>query len=87
MELYGGFDLHSNNSYLGIKNEEGKSVARGSLFYKEKSVMDASIVMLACGAGATAPVAKAAPAKSGGDGVTDDYLPCEAYKGKSNFHS
>ena len=26
MKLYGGIDLHSNNSYIGIVNEENQAV-------------------------------------------------------------
>jgi len=28
MELYSAFDLHSNNSYLGVIDEAGKRIAK-----------------------------------------------------------
>lgn len=40
MKLYGGFDLHSNNSYLGIRNEEGKVVFGKSLKNNKQLILD-----------------------------------------------
>jgi len=40
MELYGGFDLHSNNSYLGIKNKDGKVVFGKKLKNDKQLILD-----------------------------------------------
>ena len=40
MGLYGGFDLHSNNSYLGIKNEEGTVVFGKRLKNNKQLIID-----------------------------------------------
>ena len=40
MGLYGGFDLHSNNSYLGIRNEEGKVVFGKRLKNDKQLILD-----------------------------------------------
>jgi len=70
--------------YFFIRDENEKSVARGSLFYSDEDKMEANIKSLACGAGMGAKAA-AAPASS--KAVVDDYLPCEAYKGAEGFHT
>jgi hypothetical protein len=39
MGLYAGFDLHANNSYLGIVNEEGKRIHRKKLLNEPKVIV------------------------------------------------
>ena len=41
MELYGGIDLHSNNSYLGILNEENRVI------YKERHRNEMPLILSA----------------------------------------
>ena len=31
MKLYSGFDLHANNTYIGIKDENGKRLMKGKV--------------------------------------------------------
>ena len=41
MELYSAFDLHSNNSYLGVIDEAGKRIA------KKKMANDPQLILSA----------------------------------------
>lgn len=41
MQLYASFDLHSNNSFLGIKDENGKPVFRKKLPNEPEKILDA----------------------------------------------
>lgn len=39
MKLYAAFDLHANNSYLGIINEDGKRIYRGKLYNEPDAIL------------------------------------------------
>lgn len=41
MRLYAGFDLHSNNSYLGIIDEEGSRVFKKKLTNESGRIIEA----------------------------------------------
>lgn len=73
--------------YFFIKDENDKNVARGSLFYKEKDVMEEAIKMIACGKVVAAGGAASAESTGKNKAVLDDYLPCEAYTGATGFHT
>ncbi len=89
-------ETKNGKHYFYVKNQDGKSVARSSLFYADKTEMDANVKLLACGVGTgtitkvatAAPVAAAAvPAKPATAASTaDEYLPCKAYAGETGFH-
>ncbi|MEL6637630.1 MAG: DUF1508 domain-containing protein, partial [Bacteroidota bacterium] len=75
-------ETKNGKHYFIIKDDEGKSVARSSLFYPDTDAMEAAIKVLACGALLT----PAAP--QGKEAVVDDYLPCQAYLAElGGFHS
>ncbi len=67
--------------YFYIKNKDGKNVARGSLFYDDKGIMESAMQLLMC-VGAVPTVASA-----GSERVVDDYLPCAAYAGDKGFYT
>lgn len=41
MKLYSAFDLHSNNSYLGVIDETGKRIAKKKMFNEPRLILDA----------------------------------------------
>ncbi len=82
------YDIRSTKNgkvYFYIQNEEGKNIARSSLFYDTEEDMKAAMALIQC-VGATMVGASAAPeAKS--ERVVDDYLPCVRYKADGpGFH-
>ena len=94
-------ETKNGKHYFYVKNNDGKSVARSSLFYADKGEMEANIKLLACGVGAgtttkiaaaapvaAAPVVAAAitPKPATAASTADEYLPCKAYAGETGFH-
>lgn len=82
-------ETKNGKHYFYIQNEEEKNIARSSLFYNEKSDMEAAIKLLACGAGLTsrsATTEKVAAATAGARKGQDEYLACSEYTGAAGFH-
>ena len=73
--------------YFYVQDEDGKNIARSSLFYNTEEEMNAAMALIQC-VGATmvgaAPAVAAAAASS--EAVIDDYLPCARYAGENGFH-
>jgi len=81
------YDIRSTKNgktYFYIQNDEGKNIARSSLFYNTEEDMKAAMALIQC-VGAT--MVGAAPAAAKSEAAVDDYLPCERYKADGpGFH-
>jgi len=46
MQVYAGFDLHANNNFLGVVDEQGKKILKKKLLNEPGTILNACSVSL-----------------------------------------